>query len=379
MYVSLTVTVHENTLGGRRDMAVSLEEALRRREQRLNATERVRELYSQANPFAEERDSIACDDLLESGVFLVDGEKGANPFHWHKHRSGPVAVAATVRVGAGRTEEEQDAVAVQVIKGVALVATEVTGRPRPETRRRTAPARRMGPVTRRTGPVRIAPVYGKLYGETALEEVAADEEFTDVTQRVAERPEDAVLFAGLRPERAASPARALRSTGHRGVRVTGEHVLGDRFLAEAEGWLVSAGWTDADADPLTKAFAASYRRRHRRTPAPWAAEAYDAVRFAAHGRPPPTATAEAGPLCGRNCCAVHGRGSPAESPSTPTAASSKRTTTAALSFTASPADPPASWPAGTTWARKPEGRPEGPSPPSAAASHPPCRPHPPDR
>ncbi|MFF0107318.1 bifunctional serine/threonine-protein kinase/ABC transporter substrate-binding protein [Streptomyces hirsutus] len=131
--------------------------------------------------------------------------------------------------------------------------------------------------------VRIATVYGKVDGETAVEEVAADEGFTDVSRRIAERPEDAVLFAGLRPERAASLARALRSTRHRGARVTGEHVLGDRFLAEAEGWMVSAAWTDADADPLTKAFAASYRRRHRRAPTPWAAEAYDAVRFAAHG------------------------------------------------------------------------------------------------
>ncbi|MFF0107320.1 hypothetical protein [Streptomyces hirsutus] len=128
VYVSLTVTVHENVLGGRRDMATSLEESLRCREQRLNATERVRELYSQANPFAEERNAIADDDLLESGVFLVDGEKGANPFHWYKHRLGPVTVAATARVGAGRTEEEQDAVSSQVLKGVGLVVAEAARR-----------------------------------------------------------------------------------------------------------------------------------------------------------------------------------------------------------------------------------------------------------
>ncbi|MEF9901801.1 hypothetical protein [Streptomyces sp. P9-A2] len=82
VYVSLTVTVHQNVLGGRRDMAVSLEEALRCQEQRLNATERVRDLYSQANPFAEERNAIADDDLMESGVFLVDGEKGLGRVRW---------------------------------------------------------------------------------------------------------------------------------------------------------------------------------------------------------------------------------------------------------------------------------------------------------
>ncbi|MFF3503838.1 ABC transporter substrate-binding protein [Streptomyces sp. NPDC003247] len=42
-------------------------------------------------------------------------------------------------------------------------------------------------------------------------------------------------------------------------------------------------YTDADADPRTEAFAAAYRDRHGHAPAPWAAEAYDAVRFAAHG------------------------------------------------------------------------------------------------
>ncbi|SDD90937.1 hypothetical protein [Streptomyces prasinopilosus] len=128
VYVSLTVTVHENVLGGRRDMAVSLEEALRCQEQRLNATERVRDLYSQANPFAEERNTIADDDLMEFGVFLVDGEKEAHPFQWHKHRLGPVTVAVTSRVGAGRTAEEQDAVSSRVAKGTALVVTEVARR-----------------------------------------------------------------------------------------------------------------------------------------------------------------------------------------------------------------------------------------------------------
>ncbi|MEF9901804.1 hypothetical protein [Streptomyces sp. P9-A2] len=37
-------------------------------------------------------------------------------------------MAATARVGAGRTEEEQDAVSSQVIKGVGLVAAEVARR-----------------------------------------------------------------------------------------------------------------------------------------------------------------------------------------------------------------------------------------------------------
>ncbi|MFD7433024.1 bifunctional serine/threonine-protein kinase/ABC transporter substrate-binding protein [Streptomyces sp. NPDC059861] len=131
--------------------------------------------------------------------------------------------------------------------------------------------------------VRIVTVYDKLDGETAVEEIAADEDFTAVARRIAARPDDAVLFAGTRPARAASCARALRDAGHRGTCVTGEYVIGPPFLAEAEGWMVGTAFTDAAADPRTKAFAAAHRDRHGTAPAPWAAEAYDAVRFAAYG------------------------------------------------------------------------------------------------
>lgn len=125
VYVSVTVTVHEDTTAGRRDMAVSLEEALRCPEQRLNATQRVRGLYSQANPFGEERNAIADDDLTETGEYLVDGDRRARPFDWYKYRLGPVTVAATARIGAGRTEEEQSAVSADVAKGVGFVAADI--------------------------------------------------------------------------------------------------------------------------------------------------------------------------------------------------------------------------------------------------------------
>ncbi|WP_329534306.1 bifunctional serine/threonine-protein kinase/ABC transporter substrate-binding protein [Streptomyces sp. NBC_01450] len=131
--------------------------------------------------------------------------------------------------------------------------------------------------------VRIATVYGKLDGETSVEEVAADEDFTGAARRIAARPRDAVFFAGVSPDRAAACARALRDAGHRGARVAGEHVLGASFLAVGEDWRIATCYTDASADPRTKAFAAAFRARHGHAPGPWAAEAYDAVRFAAHG------------------------------------------------------------------------------------------------
>ncbi|MFD2685416.1 ABC transporter substrate-binding protein [Streptomyces phyllanthi] len=131
--------------------------------------------------------------------------------------------------------------------------------------------------------VRITTVHDKLHSETAVEEVSADEDFTKAARRIAARPRDAVLFAGVSPDRAAACARALRNAGHQGARVAGEHVLGAPFLAVGEDWRIGTGYTDASADPRTKAFAAAFRARHERAPGPWAAEAYDAVRFAAHG------------------------------------------------------------------------------------------------
>ncbi|MGW2050479.1 protein kinase domain-containing protein [Streptomyces sp. NPDC001858] len=131
--------------------------------------------------------------------------------------------------------------------------------------------------------VRVTTVHGKLEGETAVEEVGAQEDFTAAARRIAARPGDAVLFAGVSPERAAACARALRGTAHRGARLAGEHVLGAAFLADGEGWWVGTNYTDASADSRTAAFAAAFRARHQGAPGPWAAEAYDAVRFAAQG------------------------------------------------------------------------------------------------
>ncbi|MEU6518601.1 hypothetical protein [Streptomyces sp. NPDC046978] len=125
VYVSLTVTVHEDTTAARRDMAVSLEEAMRCPDQQLGATERVRGLYSRADPFSEARNGVTDDDLIESGEYLVGGAKAALPFDWFKYRLGPVTVAATDRIGAGRNQEETTELASDVAQGVAYTAAEI--------------------------------------------------------------------------------------------------------------------------------------------------------------------------------------------------------------------------------------------------------------
>ncbi|MFJ5772739.1 hypothetical protein [Streptomyces sp. NPDC093094] len=125
VHVSLTVTVHKDTTAARRDMALSLEEALRCPDQRLNATERVRGLYSRADPFSEARNGITDDDLVETGEYLVDGTKGALQFDWFKYRLGPVTVAATDRIGAGHSAEEATDIAGGVAQGAGHTSAEI--------------------------------------------------------------------------------------------------------------------------------------------------------------------------------------------------------------------------------------------------------------
>ncbi|MEV5956753.1 bifunctional serine/threonine-protein kinase/ABC transporter substrate-binding protein [Streptomyces sp. NPDC051987] len=137
--------------------------------------------------------------------------------------------------------------------------------------------------------VRMVTVYQKLeVGTVEVAEVGKGAGFTDVARGLAGHPDTAVLFAGGLPARAAACAQALTAAGHRGFSGGDEHLLGTPFLTAGEGWWISTGYCDAAADPRTRAFAAAYRARHRTAPPPWAAEAYDAVGYAAHGLAAPS-------------------------------------------------------------------------------------------
>lgn len=173
--------------------------------------------------------------------------------------------------------------------------------------------------------VRITTVHGSLDSPTAVEEIAADEDFTGAAHRIAARPRDAVLFGGVSPGRDADCARALRDAGHLGARVAGEHVLGAPFLAVGEDWRIGTSYTDANSDTPTTAFAAAFRVHHGHAPGLWAAEAYDAVRFAAHGL---ASVGDDGRTALRSC-AAHGRASPASWASTPPRRTSRRAPRAA--------------------------------------------------
>ncbi|MEV1085516.1 hypothetical protein AB0I98_46105 [Streptomyces sp. NPDC050211] len=151
----------------------------------------------------------------------------------------------------------------------------------------------------------------KLNSETAVEDVAADEDFTAAARRIAARPQDAVLFAGVRPDRAAACARALRDAGHQGARTAGERVLGTPFLAAGEGWRIGTAYTDANADPRTKAFATAFRARFAPRPAPGRPRRTTPSDSPLTGSPSSATRAGPPPPCVRNSCAVPGRASPA--------------------------------------------------------------------
>lgn len=137
--------------------------------------------------------------------------------------------------------------------------------------------------------VRIVTVYRKLeVGTVEMAEVAPGTAFTDVAHGLAAHPDTAVLFAGGLPARAAACARALTAAGHRGFRGGDEHILGAPFLTAGGGWWISTGYCDPAAAPRTRTFAAANRTRYRTAPPPWAAEAYDAVGYAAHGLAAPS-------------------------------------------------------------------------------------------
>ncbi|WAZ27325.1 ABC transporter substrate-binding protein [Streptomyces cinnabarinus] len=123
-------------------------------------------------------------------------------------------------------------------------------------------------------------------GTTTVHSLDADADADDVTPAVAAalatRP-GAVVYAGTSPRRAAQLARQLAKARFEGARATIEQVMDPAFLREAresaEGWVFGSARTATGAAPSGPAarFAAAHRKRWEAEPAPWAAEAYDAV------------------------------------------------------------------------------------------------------
>ncbi|WP_045560201.1 bifunctional serine/threonine-protein kinase/ABC transporter substrate-binding protein [Streptomyces sp. FxanaA7] len=89
---------------------------------------------------------------------------------------------------------------------------------------------------------------------------------------------DSFAFAGL-SDRGASFARTLRERGFTGARAGGPALLDARFLTAAkeaaDGWTIVAPVVEPADVPEAKAFVDAYRKRWKKAPPRYAAEAYD--------------------------------------------------------------------------------------------------------
>ncbi|MCT4355912.1 bifunctional serine/threonine-protein kinase/ABC transporter substrate-binding protein [Streptomyces sp. Je 1-79] len=91
---------------------------------------------------------------------------------------------------------------------------------------------------------------------------------------------DAYVHCGLTPS-AVLAARALDELGFTGMKASGQHVFGPRFLAEAgeaaEGWILGAPVVDPATRKEASAFVAAHRKRYGAAPAYYTGESFDAV------------------------------------------------------------------------------------------------------
>ncbi|MGW5640285.1 bifunctional serine/threonine-protein kinase/ABC transporter substrate-binding protein [Streptomyces sp. NPDC003832] len=121
-------------------------------------------------------------------------------------------------------------------------------------------------------------------GTTTVHDLDAgqDDVSAVVAAALAQNP-GAVVYAGTSPARAGRVARSLAEARFDGARATVEQVMDPVFLREAEeaaeGWVLGAARTTATTSGSGPAarFATAHRERWGTRPAPWAAEAYDAV------------------------------------------------------------------------------------------------------
>ncbi|MGW7090672.1 protein kinase domain-containing protein [Streptomyces sp. NPDC054874] len=153
---------------------------------------------------------------------------------------------------------------------------------------RTSPATRILLVEDAAEPV-LATEIGVAFrdaaitGATLLEHplVRGNAGFGAVARKAMTSRADAVVLGGGNASRAARLATALAGEGFTGTRVAAGPSLGPAFLegagAAADGWVFAEAYADPTALPSARTFTAAHRERFDAPPAPWAAEAYDAV------------------------------------------------------------------------------------------------------
>ncbi|MEV3872472.1 hypothetical protein [Streptomyces sp. NPDC049906] len=126
--VAATVTVHRTESSADREMAETLEEALRCPDQRLGGSERITGLMSMGAGFGDGANRTSDDTLMEGGRFL-DERVGGEPayYAWHQDRLGPVTVALVIKGAEGFEDQELRRSAAQVLVYMKARLTEALG------------------------------------------------------------------------------------------------------------------------------------------------------------------------------------------------------------------------------------------------------------
>ncbi|WP_329409291.1 hypothetical protein OG802_10225 [Streptomyces sp. NBC_00704] len=102
--VTASVTVHATVGAADEQLATTLEDALRCREQQVRTDERISQLASVATPYGQNGNTYADDSVLEIGSYLTGNVP--QPYRWNVARLGPVTVAVAVMGATGYREDE---------------------------------------------------------------------------------------------------------------------------------------------------------------------------------------------------------------------------------------------------------------------------------
>ncbi|MFI1694829.1 hypothetical protein ACH419_02495 [Streptomyces bobili] len=102
--VTAAVTVHATVLDADEQLAATLEEPLRCREQQVRTDERISGLMSTATPYGQGNNTFADDQVVEIGSYVTrDSEQ---TYLWYVTRLGTVTVAVSVKGAKGYSKDE---------------------------------------------------------------------------------------------------------------------------------------------------------------------------------------------------------------------------------------------------------------------------------
>ncbi|WP_333740562.1 hypothetical protein [Streptomyces sp. IBSBF 2806] len=102
--VTAAVTVHTTVRAADEQLATTLEEALRCREQQVRTDERISGLASVATPYGQGGNTYADDSVLEIGSYLTGNTPQS--YRWNVARLGSVTVAVSVMGAPGYRDDE---------------------------------------------------------------------------------------------------------------------------------------------------------------------------------------------------------------------------------------------------------------------------------